>query len=274
MIAMDFKELQDAAVTAAQSAGDAIVSELLSDSRTDYIRKQENDFVTEVDREAEKLILAVLNERFPDIPVLAEESGSSGASHPYRWIIDPLDGTTNFIHGYPWVAVSIALEECQAGKPFGDPVLGVVLNPVSRDLFTAYQGHGAFLNGKPLRVSPVERLGDSLIATGFPLPERDLLDEFLGVFKEIFRRSHGIRRAGSAALDFAWIAAGAIDGFWEFGLSPWDMAAGAVLIREAGGVVTDVQGGDHWLESANVVAGTPGVHREILEVIQKIRSGQ
>lgn len=256
------------------SAGDVIVREMSNDSRTDYFRKQATDFVTAVDREAEALILAVLSDRFPDIPVLAEESGSSGTSHSYRWIIDPLDGTTNFIHGYPWVAVSIALEKCQAGKSFGDPVVGVVLNPVSRDLFTAYQGHGAFLNGRRLHVSPIERLDDSLVATGFPLPERDILDEFLSVFKEIFKRSHGIRRAGSAALDFAWIAAGAVDGFWEFGLSPWDTAAGALLIREAGGIVTDFMGGDHWLDSGNIAAGTAGVHREILEVIQKIRSGQ
>ena len=268
---MDFKELQDCALAAARSAGTAIIRGMSTDSRTDFTRKNSTDFVTSVDREAESLILAVLHDRFPDIPVLTEESGSLGTSYPYRWVIDPLDGTTNFIHGYPWVAVSIALERCQEGSLFGEPVLGVVLNPFTDDLFTGYEGHGAYHNGKRLQISPVEGLGDALLATGYPFRDREILDEYLIIFKELFRCCHGIRRAGAAALDFAWLAAGAIDGFWEYGLSPWDMAAGAILIREAGGIVTDFWGGNRWLETGNIAAGTPGVHQEILGIIREIK---
>ena len=271
---MDFKELQDAAIMAAKAAGDVIRKGLVTYSRHDITRKSSTDFVTSVDREAESVILAILKDRFPDIPVLAEESGSSGTSYPYRWIIDPLDGTTNFIHGYPWVAVSIALERCREGRPFGDPVVGVILNPFSDQLFTGYEGHGAFLNGKQIHVSSIEKLDDALLATGYPFRNRGILDEYLDIFKELFRLCHGIRRAGSAALDFAWLAAGALDGFWEYGLSPWDMAAGAILIREAGGIVTDFWGGDEWLDTGNIAAGTPGVHRDILEVIQRIKGSK
>jgi myo-inositol-1(or 4)-monophosphatase len=267
---MDFKELQNAAITAARAAGDVICKGLVTYSRQDITRKSSTDFVTSVDREAESVILAILKDRFPDTPMLAEESGSSGASYPYRWIIDPLDGTTNFIHGYLWVAVSIALERCHEGRLFGEPVLGVILNPFSDQLFTAYEGNGAFLNGERIHVSSVDRLDDALLATGYPFRDRGILNEYLDIFRELFQLCHGIRRAGSAALDFAWLAAGALDGFWEYGLSPWDMAAGAILIREAGGVVTDFWGGDQWLESGNIAAGTSGVHRDILATIQKI----
>jgi myo-inositol-1(or 4)-monophosphatase len=269
---MDFKELQDAAVEAARAAGHVIRKGLLTVARDDIIRKSSTDFVTSVDREAESTILSILNERFPAIPVLAEESGSSGTSFPFRWIIDPLDGTTNFIHGYPWVAVSIALERCQAGRPFGEPMLGVILNPFTNHLFTGYEGRGAFLNGDQIYVSSIDRLDDALLATGYPFRDREILNEYLDIFKELFRSCHGIRRAGSAALDFAWLAAGALDGFWEYGLSPWDMAAGAILIREAGGVVTDFGGGNNWLDTGNIAAGTSGVHQEILATIKEIGS--
>ena len=268
---MDFKELQDHAVKAAYAAGDVIKQSMDIESQPDFDRKKSTDFVTSIDREAEALILDILKSRYLDIPVLAEESGSTGQPHTYRWIIDPLDGTTNFIHGYPWVAVSIALERCQDHKPFGNPIVGVVLNPFTEDLFTAREGNGAYHNGKRIRMSEVDTIGNALLATGYPFRDREILDEYLRIFKELFKKCHGIRRAGSAALDFAWLAAGAIDGFWEYGLSPWDMAAGAILIREAGGIVTDFWGGNQWLETGNIAAGTPCVHRDIIKVIEQIK---
>jgi myo-inositol-1(or 4)-monophosphatase len=267
---MNLQQTQQQAILAAESAGKVIIKGMKTVRQSEVVHKRETDFVTPVDQEAESVILDILQRQFPDIPVLAEESGITGGRSDYRWIIDPLDGTTNFIHGYPWVSVSIALERCQEGAAYGEPVVGVTLNPFSNDLFTARKSAGAYHNGKRIHVSNVDGLQDALLATGFPFRNREVLDKYLLIFKELFSYCHGIRRAGSAALDFAWLAAGAIDGFYEYGLSPWDVAAGAILIREAGGVVTDFSGGDQWMDPGNIVAGTPGVHRDILEIIRRI----
>lgn len=268
---MDFKELKDHAVVAAKAAGHIITERAGSVSQLGFEKKLASDFVTSVDREAEKVIINILQDNYPEIPFLAEESGDSGGDHAYRWIVDPLDGTTNFIHGYPWVAVSIALERVSGNADFGDPVIGVVLNPFAEDLFTAIEGQGAHHNEKQLQVSGTSGLDGALLATGFPFRNRDMLDEYLTIFRELFNRCHGIRRAGSAALDLAWLAAGAFDGFWEYGLSPWDTAAGALMIREASGVVSEFDGSNRWLETGNIAAGTPGVHPKILKVIQRFR---
>jgi myo-inositol-1(or 4)-monophosphatase len=282
---MDLPALQHHAIQAALLAGKIIKEGMENRAWSVIGRKKETDFVTSVDYESESAILKYLQQHCSDISILTEESGDSGERKDFRWIIDPLDGTTNFLHGFPWVAVSIALEQCAESSvgadpdlsgscpssPFGEPVMGVVYNPFTEDLFTARRNEGAYRNGKQIHISEVQSLKDALLGTGYPFRNREIIDEYLKIFRELFSCCHGIRRAGSAALDFSWLAAGAFDGFWEYGLSPWDMAAGAVLIREAGGVVTDFDGGDHWLETGNIVAGTPGVHPEILKVIQIIR---
>jgi myo-inositol-1(or 4)-monophosphatase len=222
--------------------------------------KAANDFVSEVDREAEQSIIRTLREAYPDHAILAEESGASGSSD-YQWIIDPLDGTTNFIHGFPQYAVAIAL------RHKGTVTQAVVYDPGRNDLFTASRGRGAFLNDQRMRVSKRTSLKASLIGTGLPFSELAHLDIYLAVMRDMIRQSAGFRRAGSAALDLAYVAAGRLDGFWEFGLSPWDMAAGALLITEAGGLVGDLRGEPGYLSTGNIVAGTPKVFVQLLQTL-------
>jgi myo-inositol-1(or 4)-monophosphatase len=222
--------------------------------------KAANDFVSEVDREAEQSIIRTLREAYPDHAILAEESGASGSSD-YQWIIDPLDGTTNFIHGFPQYAVAIAL------RHKGTVTQAVVYDPGRNDLFTASRGRGAFLNDQRMRVSKRTSLKASLIGTGLPFSELAHLDIYLAVMRDMIRQSAGFRRAGSAALDLAYVAAGRLDGFWEFGLSPWDMAAGALLITEAGGLVGDLRGESGYLSTGNIVAGTPKVFVQLLQTL-------
>ena len=231
--------------------------------------KQQNDFVTEVDKAAEAAIIDVLRDAYPDYGILAEESGEtfgSGSGSDYQWIIDPLDGTTNFIHGFPQYAVSIAL----AYK--GQLNQAVVYDTTRNEMFTASKGGGAFLNERRIRVTKCLKLESALIGTGFPFRMFNHIDTFLAVFKELTQRSSGVRRAGSAALDPAYVACGRLDGFWEFGLAPWDMAAGCLLISEAGGLVSDLSGGEDYLQTGNIVGGTPKVFSQLLQVIDAHRS--
>lgn len=252
------------AVRAARAAGNIIAR------ATDHIgdltieAKQRNDFVSEVDHQAEHAILDVLRRAYPDHHFLGEESGDSGtAESDYRWIIDPLDGTTNFLHGFPQYAVSIALEH------HGRLEVGVVYNPVNQELFTAERGGGAFLNNKRIRVAGLRSLEGALLGTGFPFrPEQDV-EAYLKTFRALHGPTAGVRRAGSAALDLAYVAAGRLDGFWEFGLNPWDMAAGVLLIREAGGVVVDFEGGDEFMRSGNLIAANPKVTHAMLKAIRQ-----
>ena len=231
--------------------------------------KTPNDFVTEVDRAAEQAILDVLNEAFPGHAILAEESGAAGvADSEYKWIIDPLDGTTNFIHGFPQYAVSIAQTRNDVLEH------AVVYDPSRNELFTASRGSGAFLNDRRIRVSRCQRLNEALIGTGFPFRQFDHVDAYLGMFRELTQKSAGIRRPGAAALDLAYVACGRFDGFWEMGLSPWDMAAGVLLIQEAGGLVTDLDGERDFLNTGNIVAGTPRVFGQLLPIIQAWRTPQ
>lgn len=224
--------------------------------------KQPNDFVTEVDKAAEKAIIETLREAYPGYGILAEESGlSAGQDSEYQWIIDPLDGTTNFIHGMPQYAVSIALAKS------GIVEQAVVFDPNRNELFTASKGAGAFLNERRIRVSRRTRLGEALIGTGFPYRMFDKIDLYLAIFKELAEKTAGQRRPGAASLDLAYVACGRYDGFWEFGLSPWDMAAGALLISEAGGLVSDLRGDANYLETGNLVAGTPKVFAPLLKLI-------
>jgi myo-inositol-1(or 4)-monophosphatase len=225
--------------------------------------KAAKDFVSEVDREAEQAIIRTLREAYPGHAILAEESGATaGAGNSeFEWIIDPLDGTTNFLHGFPQYAVSIALAQK------GVITQAVVYDPVRNDLFTATKGRGAFLNESRLRVSKRPYIQSALIGTGFPYRQLDHLEAYLRMMRDIIRNSAGLRRPGSAALDLAWVAAGRLDGFWELGLSKWDIAAGGLLITEAGGLVGDLQGNAGYLESGNIVAGNPKVFAQLLPLI-------
>lgn len=231
--------------------------------------KSPNDFVTEVDHAAEQAIIEVLREAYPGHGILAEESGelapANGADSEFVWIIDPLDGTTNFIHGFPQYAVSIALTKNGALEH------AVVYDPNRNELFTASRGSGAFLNDRRIRVSRRTRLNEALLGTGFPYRQFDHVDAYLATFRELTQKSAGIRRPGAAALDLAYVACGRLDGFWEFGLAPWDMAAGALLIQEAGGLISDLAGEANYLASGNVVAGTPKVFGQLLPIVQSYR---
>ncbi|MEW6164639.1 MAG: inositol monophosphatase family protein [Pseudomonadota bacterium] len=253
------------AVKAARRAGNLINRASLDLDQIKVGVKQQNDFVTEVDRAAEATIIETLREVYPSHAILAEESGGSGDSE-YQWIIDPLDGTTNFIHGFPQYAVSIALLHK------GVPSQAVVYDPNRNELFTASKGAGAFLNDKRIRVSKRTKLDESLIGTGFPYRLFEHVDAYLAIFKEMTKRCSGVRRPGAASLDLAWVAAGRLDGFWEFGLAPWDMAAGALLIQEAGGLVSDLAGESDYLATGNIIGGTPKVFNQLLQVIQPHRS--
>jgi len=248
------------AVKAARRAGQVINRASLDISQLKVSTKQQSDYVTEVDKLAESAIIEMLRETYPSHAILAEESGSSGQSE-FLWIIDPLDGTTNFIHGLPQYAVSIAL----AHK--GVLTHAVVYDTNRNELFTASKGSGAYLNDKRLRVSKRSKLDEALIGTGFPYRSFTHIDAYLAIFRELTQKTAGLRRPGAATLDLAWVAAGRLDGFWEFGLSPWDMAAGALLISEAGGLVGDLTGEPNYLASGNIVGGNPKVFSQLLQIM-------
>ena len=223
-------------------------------------RKQQNDFVSEVDRAAEQAIIETILEAYPTHSILAEESGSKGDSE-FQWIIDPLDGTTNFLHGFPQYAISIAL------RHNGQITQGVIYDPVANDLFTATRGVGAFLNDRRICVSKRLYLQDALIGTGFPYREFQHLDTYMAMLKDMLPRCAGVRRPGAAALDLAYVACGRFDGFFELGLSPWDIAAGVLLVQESGGLAADVAGNENYLETGNVLAGNPKIFAQMLQVL-------
>lgn len=254
------------AVKAARRAGNIINRASLDLDLVRVASKGRSDYVTEVDKAAEAAIIDVLRSAYPDHAFLAEESGASSkdAEPDYLWIIDPLDGTTNFVHGFPQYAVSIGL------KHRGQIMQAVVYDPTRNELFTATRGRGAFMNDRRIRVSRRSKLGESLIGTGFPFRQLEHLDEYVRMFKLITEQTAGIRRPGAAALDLAYVAMGRLDGFWEFGLSAWDVAAGSLLIQESGGMIVDFAGGADFLASGNIVAGTPKVHAELLALVQQV----
>ena len=248
------------AIRAARAAGDSIVREMdrVSDISIDI--KGKNDFVTEVDRNAEYIIINTIKNAYPDHAFLAEESGKSGDSE-YIWIIDPLDGTTNFLHGIPHFAVSIALKH----KDRLDQA--VIYDPVKQELFTASQGKGAQLNSKKIRVSSQKTIDGALLGTGFPFKEEHDMDKFIGNFKSFFPKAAGIRRAGAASLDLAYVACGRLDGFWEYDLKPWDIAAGVLLIQEAGGMNTEISGGLDFMERGNIMSANPKMIKAMLKAL-------
>lgn len=249
------------AVRAARSAGDLILRSADNVNHLQIDQKGINDYASEVDRMAEREIINIIKTAYPDHSILAEESGEH-AGNDFVWVIDPLDGTTNFLHGFPQYAVSIAL------KHKGRLEVGVVYDPLRDELFTAKRGGGAMLNNRRLRVTNKTSMKGTLIGTGFPFKNQQHLDAYLGMFKAVTIDSAGIRRAGSAALDLAYLAAGRLDGFWEIGLMEWDMAAGALLIKEAGGVITDFSFNDKYLESGNIIAASPRMHQLLYQLIQ------
>ena len=197
---------------------------------------------------------------------MAEESLKECGKETYRWIIDPLDGTTNYIHGYPVFSISIALEYD------GEIIVGIIFDPLRNELFWTEKGSGAYLNCLPIETSQVN-ISESLITTGFPFRSKEMIDRYLQLFKNIFLKVSDLRRAGSAALDLAYLACGRCDGFFELGLSPWDIAAGSLLIKEAGGIVTDFGGGNDYIWTGNIVAGNPAVQKEMLEEVKKVFEG-
>ena len=248
------------AVKAARRAGNVINRASRNLDIVAVREKAVNDFVSEVDREAEHAIISTLREAYPGHAILAEESGASGESE-YVWVIDPLDGTTNFLHGFPQYAVAIALEHRRIVTQ------AVIYDPARNDLFTASRGRGAFLNDARLRVSKRQQLRSSLVGTGFPFKELAHLEAYMRMLVDVMKGTVGVRRAGSATLDLAYVAAGRLDAFWEIGLSRWDVAAGSLLITEAGGLVGDLEGNEGWIDTGNIVAGNPKVFGELLKLI-------
>lgn len=260
---MGYNSFRKTAVEAARKGGAVLMKHFGTGVKVRH--KGAIDLVTEADLRSEKCITDILRDRFPDHQILSEETTYPSAPSPYKWIIDPLDGTTNYAHNYPCFAVSIGLELN------GVMALGVVFNPVLDELFVAERGHGATLNGKRIRVSKTLRLDTSLLATGFPYDIRTHPDNNLNHFGHFALRSLAIRRPGSAAIDLCYVAVGRFDGFWELRLSPWDMAAGTLIVQEAGGKLTDFQGRPLDIYGGQVVASNRKIHTAMLDVLQMNR---
>ena len=250
------------AIRAARAAGDLIVREI---DRVDDISvdsKGKNDFVSEVDKQAEQVIINTIQQSYPEHAFLGEETGKSGESE-FIWIIDPLDGTTNFLHNFPHYAVSIALEHK------GRLDQAVIYDPLRQELFTASRGKGAQLNNRKIRVSAQIKLEAALLGTGFPFRSGQDIEIFIDSFRKLYPQVAGIRRAGSAALDLAYVACGRLDGFWEYNLKAWDIAAGALLVQEAGGINSEQSGGTNFLTSGNIISANPKILKAMLKHIGK-----
>ena len=251
---------------AAQKAARGLVRDFGEIENLQVSKKGPADFVSNADKKAEKTLVYELSKARPNFGFLLEEGGEiEGSDTSNRWIIDPLDGTSNFLHGLPHFSISIALERD------GDPFAGVIYEPVTDQMFAAENGKGAYLNNRRLRVSARTKLEESLLAIGIPFAGKDDHDRFLTQLKEVMAVSAGVRRFGSAALDLAYVAAGRFEGFWEIGLQPWDIAAGIVLVREAGGFVTDVAGGNGMMESGEIIAANDPIHGMLLKSISPAR---
>jgi myo-inositol-1(or 4)-monophosphatase len=252
------------AVKAARRAAAVINRASFDLDRVSFAEKNPNDFVTDVDRAAEEAVIEVLQKAYPTHAFLGEESGTTGNVNDeseFVWIIDPLDGTTNFIHGFPQYAVSIALQQR------GVITLGVVYDPVRNELFTAEKGAGAFLNEKRIRVRKLDRISGALLGTGYKNGSPKALDEYLKMYGIMAERCHGVRRAGSAALDLAYVACGRLDGYYEKSLQPWDIAAGTLLVTEAGGIAGEFNGESNYMQTGHVIAGSPRVFGQMVGLL-------
>ena len=259
------KSFVEIAAEIAREAG-ASISEFAR-KRIGFELKGTYDLVTEADRTSERIIVERLRQHFPTHSVMAEEGGGNTGSSEYQWYVDPLDGTTNFAHGFPVYNVSLGLERS------GEIIAGVIYDPTRDEMFAAERGAGAFLNGKRIHVTNTTRLEDALTATGFPSRKRHQ-DVNIHFYYQLAMLSHGVRRAGAAAIDLAYVACGRVDLFWEFSLNPWDMAAGSLLVREAGGKVTSMNGDPFDLRGTNVLADNGAVHAETLELFAEIFAGK
>ncbi len=253
------------AIRAARKAGDVIARHTDKIDHLTITEKSQNDFVSEVDKMAEQEIIYIIHKAYPDHSILAEESGLTEGNEEYQWIIDPLDGTTNFLYGFPQFSVSIAL------RHKGRLSQAVVYDPMRQELFSASRGEGAQLNGRRMRVTKRKDLNGALLGTGIPYKASqmgEMSDAYFEMMKALIPGSAGIRRAGSAALDLAYVAAGRLDGFWELDLNIWDIAAGVLLIEEAGGIVGGISGNPNHLETGHVVAGNPKIFKAMLQTIK------
>lgn len=252
--------LLNIALRAARSAGNIIVRAMERLDTLQIMEKNAHDFVTEIDKQAEHVIIETIRAAYPAHSILAEESGKQEGNEVV-WIIDPLDGTSNYIHGFPHFAVSIGIQQK------GRLEHGLIFDPLRQETFIATRGEGARLNDRRIRISKRTQFANALIGTGFPSSKKELLASYLTMFGNLMPLT-SIRRAGSAALDLAYVAAGRLDGFWELGLSPWDVAAGALLVQEAGGLVGDTEGGENYLMSGNIVAGNPKIFKLLLQTLK------
>jgi myo-inositol-1(or 4)-monophosphatase len=257
------EKLLETAIAATRRAAPVLLERFEGMTAAEADLKGRNDYVTEVDLESERLIIETILARHPDHTILAEEGGLHAPGGVVRWIIDPLDGTTNYIHGFPVFSISIAAEAD------GRIVAGAVLDPIRDELFAAARGKGATLNGEQIRVTSKGDFARSLILTGFPFKAQHYLEDFITVFRDLLPAVSGLRRCGSAAIDLSYVACGRADGFWEFGLSPWDIAAGSLIVEEAGGRVTDVELGTRQLETGNVLASNGLIHEALHGVITR-----
>ena len=260
------------AIKTAKEAGDILRKNLGKIKRIDYKGQPRPapiywggvNLVTDIDRKAEEKIIGIIREEHPSHDILTEESRIKEKGSQYKWIIDPLDGTTNYVHGYPRYCVSIALEQD------GEVVLGVVYDPVPDELFLAEKGKGATLNGRRISVSKIDKLDKSLLATGFPYDRRERADEHLKIYREFMINSQGVRRDGAAALNLCYTANGRFDGFWEKQLAPWDVAAGSLMVTEAGGKVTDFKGDKVDIYEKEILASNGRIHKEMERILAKI----
>ncbi|MBD3224734.1 MAG: inositol monophosphatase [Caldithrix sp.] len=253
----------ETAQKAALAAGEILLQHFRRIPESAIREKQKNDLISFVDEQAEQQIISAIHRDYPQHTILAEESGHKQTDSAYQWIIDPLDGTKNYLAGIPVFAVSIAVQknhELQAG---------VIYDPLRNELFRAEKGGGAYVNDQPIGVSATGQLQNSFLATGFPFKAKHLLSDYLKAFEDIFRTAVGMRRMGAAAIDLAYVACGRFDGFWELGLSPWDMAAGALIIREAGGHVSDFWNGEGFMDNSYVIASNQLIHGELSDRLQQ-----
>ena len=252
--------LLNVAVMAARRAGSTLIKKMNNLEKLEVEQKGHNDYVSEADRAAEKAAIDCILKHYPDHAIHAEESGVQGESDT-TWIIDPLDGTTNYLHGFPVFAVSVGVQVN------GRMEHGVVYDPLRQELFTASRGQGAQLEGRKIRVSGRKHLEQALVGTGFPYRQADAeIGPYMDMLGKVIRSTSGVRRPGAAALDLAYVAAGRLDAFWETGLEPWDLAAGSLLIREAGGMISGLDGSENFLSTGHVVTGTPRIYREIAKL--------